>query len=163
MERRIDGSSVAVVMRKVRRRGVLAGLSLCVGLGLGTQSVMAQPAAAPSAAGSSTAATDSPEYKRGRLLYIQCRACHDLQPSPVEKVGPNLAGIMGRRAAEVPDFAYSPALKGAKLVWDRATLDRWLEKPSTLAPGNTMAFAGIANPADRAALIRYIEIESAPR
>ena len=44
-----------------------------------------------------------------------------------------------------------------------ATLDRWLEKPSALAPGNTMAFAGIANAADRAALIRYIVLESAPR
>jgi len=105
----------------------------------------------------------SAEFKRGRLLYIQCRACHDLQPSPVEKVGPNLAGIIGRRAGADIDFAYSPALKAAKLVWDKPTLDRWLEKPSALAPGNTMAFSGIANPADRAALIRYLEIESAPR
>lgn len=161
MKRRIEGSSVAVVTREVLGRGVLAGFLLCVGLG--AQSVLAQSTAAQSAAAQSAAATDSPDYKRGRLLYIQCRACHDLQPSPVDKVGPNLAGIMGRRAAEDPDFAYSPALKGAKLVWDRAMLDRWLEKPSALAPGNTMAFAGIANPADRAALIRYIEIESAPR
>jgi len=108
-------------------------------------------------------ADQSAEFKRGRLLYIQCRACHDLQPSPVEKVGPNLAGIMGRSAGTDAEFADSPALKASKLVWDKATLDRWLEKPSALAPGNTMAFAGIANPADRAALIRYIEIESAPR
>ncbi|MBM4215591.1 MAG: c-type cytochrome [Gammaproteobacteria bacterium] len=103
------------------------------------------------------------DYKRGRLLYIQCRACHDLQPSPVEKVGPNLAGIMGQRAGQVQGFTYSAALSSSKIVWDRATLDRWLEKPGAVVPGNVMAFAGIPDAADRAALIQYIEIESARR
>ncbi|MFM7396764.1 MAG: c-type cytochrome [Gammaproteobacteria bacterium] len=107
--------------------------------------------------------TQSPEYKRGRLLFIQCRACHDLQPSAVDKVGPNLAGLIGRRAGQVPEFAYSAALSGSKMVWDLATLDRWIEKPGAVIPGNAMAFAGMANAADRAALIRYIEIDSAPR
>lgn len=107
--------------------------------------------------------TQTPEYKRGRLLYIQCRACHDLQPSAVTKVGPNLAGIMDQRAGQVPGFTYSAALSSSKIVWDRATLDRWIEKPGAVVPGNIMAFAGVANAADRAALIRYIEVESARR
>jgi cytochrome c len=107
--------------------------------------------------------TQSPEYKRGRLLYIQCRACHDLQPSAVQKVGPNLSGIMGQRAGQVEGFSYSAALSSSKIVWDKATLDRWIEKPGAVVPGNIMAFAGFANAADRAALIRYIEIESARR
>jgi len=108
---------------------------------------------------------NSPEYKRGRLLYIQCRACHDLQPSEIEKIGPNLAGLMGRKAAADKAFAYSPALQAfaGKLVWDKATLDRWLEKPAAVVPGNTMAFAGISNPADRAALLAYLEAESSAR
>ncbi len=108
---------------------------------------------------------NSPEYKRGRLLYIQCRACHDLQPSEIEKIGPNLAGLIGRKAAADAAFAYSPALQAAasKLVWDKATLDRWLEKPAAVVPGNTMAFAGISNPADRAALLAYLEAETSAR
>jgi cytochrome c len=105
-------------------------------------------------------AAETPEFKRGRLLYIQCRACHELKPAPGHKVGPNLAGFIGRKAAVAPGFAYSAALKASGLTWDRATLDRWLEKPSALVPGNTMAFAGIANPKDRAALIAYLEAES---
>lgn len=117
--------------------------------------------AAPVAA-QTTAVTETPEYKRGRLLYIQCRACHELKAGQPNKVGPNLYGIMGARAAQVPGFAYSAALKNANLTWDRATFDRWLERPSALVPGNSMAFAGIANPKDRAALITYIEVESAP-
>ena len=111
----------------------------------------------------SAESAESAEYKRGRLLYIQCRACHDLQPSPLEKVGPNLHGLMNRAAGADPEFSYSAALSRAKLVWDRATLDRWLTRPGELVPGNTMAFAGIANAADRSALIAYIESESKPR
>lgn len=109
----------------------------------------------------STVSADSPEYKRGRLLYIQCRACHELEAGGPRKVGPHLAGIVGRPSAAVSDFAYSDALESANLIWDAATLDRFLQRPSALVPGNTMAFAGIANAADRAALIAYLTVESA--
>jgi cytochrome c len=136
---------------------MLAALTLPTG---NAQSSAGAPNTVPPQA---VAVTDSPAYKRGRLLYIQCRACHDLKPSPVEKVGPNLAGLFGRASATAPDFAYSPALRNAKITWDRQTLDTWIEKPGTMVPGNIMAFAGIANPADRAALISYIEVESASR
>lgn len=120
----------------------------------------------PSHAQTPQAATvNTPEYKRGRLLFIQCRACHDLVPSDVQKVGPNLSGLLDRQAAAAPGFAYSSALQATagKLVWDKPTLDRWLEKPAAVVPGNTMAFAGISNPADRAALITYLEAETAKR
>lgn len=106
------------------------------------------------------AAAPAPDLKRGRLLYIQCRACHELKAGEPHKVGPNLHGFIGRKAAALPEFAYSPALKGANLTWDRATLERWLEKPSAVVAGNSMAFAGIPNAADRASLIAYLEAES---
>ena len=67
------------------------------------------------------------------------------------------AGVHQPQGRVAEGFAYSPALKGAALTWDRATLDRWIEKPSAVVPGNSMAFAGVANPKDRAALIAYIE------
>ena len=117
--------------------------------------VQAQEAAAPAAAPDAAAA-----LKRGRLLYIQCRACHELKADQPHKVGPNLHGVLNRKAAAAEGFAYSAALKGANLTWDKATLDKWIEKPSGLVPGNAMAFAGIASPADRAALIAYIEAEA---
>lgn len=129
------------------------------GMGLFSSVALAQqPAAAPSVGADAAA-----ELKRGRLLYIQCRACHELKADQPHKVGPNLHGIMNRKAATAEDFAYSPAFKGASLTWDRATLDRWIEKPSAVVAGNAMAFAGVANPKDRAALIAYIESESATK
>lgn len=121
----------------------------------------AAAAVAPAAAPAAGVGVDSPEFKRGRLLYIQCRACHEIKAGAPHKVGPNLHGLMGLKAAQIAGFNYSQALRAANIVWDRATLDRWLERPSAVVPGNTMAFAGIANPKDRAALITYIEIEAA--
>jgi cytochrome c len=106
------------------------------------------------------AAGDSPELKRGKLLFIQCRACHELQAGLPPKVGPHLAGIVGRPSGAVAGFNYSPALKAAGLTWDRPLLDRWLEKPSAVVAGNAMAFAGVVTPKDRAALIAYIEAET---
>jgi cytochrome c len=136
-------------------RPSLLALAVAAAL-LGALSVMPSVRAQAPAA----AAAPAPDLKRGRLLYIQCRACHELKAGEPHKVGPNLHGFIGRKAAALSDFAYSPALKGANLTWDRPTLERWLEKPSAVVAGNSMAFAGIPNAADRASLIAYLEAES---
>lgn len=108
-------------------------------------------------------AVESPQAKRGRLLYLQCRACHELQPTGAALVGPHLGGIIGRKVAAVEGFGYSAALRAQSFVWDRARLDAWLTAPGKMVPGNAMAFAGIAGEADRAALIAYLETATAPR
>ena len=102
----------------------------------------------------------APELRRGKLLFIQCRACHELKEGEPDKVGPNLHGLIGRKSASAEGFNYSAALKAINITWDRATLDKWIEKPSAVAPGTAMAFAGIASPQDRAALIAYLEAET---
>lgn len=124
------------------RLGVMAVLLLTVPV------TSADPVAAPAAA---------VDEKRGRLLYLQCRACHALQPGGAELAGPHLGGLLGREVASVPGFGYSAALRAQSFRWDRVGLDRWLESSSSMVPGNSMAFAGIANAADRAALIAYLE------
>jgi cytochrome c len=96
------------------------------------------------------------DEKRGRLLYLQCRACHALQPGGAEPAGPHLGGLLGREVASVPGFSYSVALRAQSFRWDRARLDRWLEASGSVVPGNSMAFAGITNAPDRAALIAYL-------
>jgi len=101
---------------------------------------------------------DAALEKRGKLLFLQCRACHEVAVGQPHKVGPNLHGVMGREAATASGFAFSDALKAAKLRWDVATLERWLERPSAVVPGNVMAFAGVASAADRKALIAYLEV-----
>ncbi len=142
-----------MVKRSVSKRSGLIAMAVAIGALTGVAQAQ-QPAAA---------ASPEADLKRGRLLYIQCRACHELKADQPHKVGPNLVGIMNRKAASAEGFAYSPALKAANLTWDRATFDRWLEKPSAVVPGNTMAFAGVASPRDRAALVAYIASESATK
>lgn len=109
------------------------------------------------------AVTETPEMKRGRLLFIQCRACHDVKAGLPHKVGPNLNGMLGRKAGTAVGFTqFSPALRAWGQVWDAATLDKWIEKPSSLVPGNSMAFAGLAAKKDRDALIAYLLAETKP-
>lgn len=93
---------------------------------------------------------------QGKRVFIRCGACHSVT-SPMNKVGPHLVAIVGRKAASVAGFNYSTPMKAQSFVWTEAVLDRWLTKPSTVVPGTTMAFAGLPKPEDRKALIAYLK------
>jgi len=135
---------------------VASVVAALVALSVGSSSGHAQQAAAP-VAGPTAVADGAAQAKRGRLLYLQCRACHELQPTGAALVGPHLGGLIDRKVASVEGFGYSSALRAQSFVWDRARLDAWLASPGKMVPGNTMAFAGIASDADRAALIAFLE------
>ncbi|WP_187276563.1 c-type cytochrome [Parahaliea maris] len=107
-------------------------------------------------------AADSAMVKRGQMLFLQCRACHDTQPSTTTKVGPNLHCLFGRSAAGAADYAtYSEALRSSKVTWNRESLDQWLVNPAAMVPGTTMAFAGVPSAENRAALIAFLEQSTA--
>lgn len=122
--------------------------------------VAAQTPAQAAAPATATQAQPT-QVKRGRLLFLQCRACHELQPTGAALVGPQLGGLFGRKVAGVPGFGYSAALSAQDFTWDRGRLDQWLTSPGKMVPGNAMAFAGVAGDADRAALIAYLETATA--
>ncbi len=109
-------------------------------------------AAALAPAGVSSAAAPA----RGKLLFLRCASCHDISSSPSPKIGPNLKGVFGRKVASLKGYAYSPALKAQSFIWNEQMLDRWLEKPSDVAPGTAMAFAGLPEKADRDAIIDFL-------
>lgn len=100
------------------------------------------------------------DLDKGRVLFLQCRACHGLEQGGANKVGPNLYGIFGQKAGTVAGFAYSEALSAADIVWSAEALDDWLARPSDFLPGNRMVFAGIRKPEDRANLIAYLKRET---
>ncbi|QMW23443.1 c-type cytochrome [Sandaracinobacteroides saxicola] len=103
-------------------------------------------------------AQDAAQLKRGQLLFLQCKACHTVEKAGAHKVGPNLFGIVGAAAGTRPGFTlYSDALKSSGLTWDDATLDRYLASPAAMVKGNKMAFAGLKQPQDRAAVIAWLK------
>ena len=90
----------------------------------------------------------------GGAIYRQrCQMCHTAVAGQKPGLGPNLYGVVGRKAAST-EFLYSPALKQSGLTWDKATLDKFLTAPSKLVPGTRMAIA-VPSATDRAALIAY--------
>jgi cytochrome c len=94
---------------------------------------------------------------RGADLFGRaCAACHSLQPGR-NRTGPSLAGIVGRKAGDLPSFhRYSAALKGSGVTWDLAALDAWIMNPQAFIPGNRMPFRGIPDPQARADIIAYL-------
>jgi cytochrome c len=85
----------------------------------------------------------------------KCAICHSFDKGGPNKVGPALWGVLGSDIAE-GSFAYSSALKGLEGNWDFEKLNRFLHDPKGFAPGTKMAFAGVKNDAERAALIAYL-------
>jgi cytochrome c len=99
------------------------------------------------------AADSSPE--RGRTLFAACAVCHT--PGQGTVTGPDLKGMMGRKAGTVPGFLYSRALKNSKIVWSAETIDAFLENPQALVPGNTMPYPGMPDAAERRELIAFLQ------
>jgi cytochrome c len=93
----------------------------------------------------------------GKRLFLYCAACHSLGAGEVDKVGPNLHGVVGAKAGTRGAFAYSGALKDSGIVWTDDTLNAWLKQPAALVAGTKMTFAGLANDQDRLDLIAFLK------
>lgn len=87
--------------------------------------------------------------------FAQCAGCHSTEPGK-NLFGPSLAGISKRRAASLPGYAYSPALKKSGITWNAKSLDRWLAAPQKAVPGTRMPLGGVQDPATRKALVDYL-------
>lgn len=92
----------------------------------------------------------------GAEVFRKCMACHRVGPSAKNSVGPVLNGIVGRESGVYPDYRYSSAMKNSHLVWDSATLAKYLKAPKEVVPGNKMAFVGLRDPAEVANVIAYL-------
>jgi len=103
--------------------------------------------------GAAPAAMAAASAARGEQIWSRCQACHALQ---YDRTGPRHCGLFGRKAGSVPGFDYSPAMKRSGIVWNAATLDRFIANPLGTVPGTTMGYAGVADPQERADLIAFL-------
>lgn len=92
-----------------------------------------------------------------QLFQTKCSACHALDS---DRVGPHLAGVVGRPVGSVPGFTYSSDLAGAKRAWSPEMIDQWLTAPARLFPETTMAFGGLRKVEERQAVLCFLQQHS---
>ncbi|MBQ5946042.1 cytochrome c family protein [Massilia sp. ST3] len=97
----------------------------------------------------------------GRKVFARCANCHQVGPGARNVFGPELNGIVGRRAGSLPDYQYSPALRRAGFAWDEARLAAFLRDPDAVVPGNAMRFWGLSSERQLADLLAYLRTQPA--
>lgn len=90
-----------------------------------------------------------------------CRTCHTLNEGD-NRLGPTLYGIIGKTAGSEPGYNnYSSAMTNAGLTWDEDNLDRFIESPDAVVPGNNMKpYPGIANAEERQKIVSFLKERS---
>jgi cytochrome c len=95
-----------------------------------------------------------PDPARGKELYqARCAACHSLD---FNGAGPSHRGVFGRQAGKVANYNYSSALKSSTVVWNEASLERWLIDPEAFIPGQKM-YLNLPDASERKDVIAYIK------
>jgi cytochrome c len=105
------------------------------------------------AAGSAYAAGDA---AAGKQVFKKCALCHTAEPGK-NKIGPSLAGVIGRESGTAPNYNYSEAMKNAHKKWTPEELDTYLTDPRKEVPGTKMIFPGLKDEKDRQNVIAYLE------
>lgn len=109
-------------------------------------------------------AANAQDIEAGAKSFKKCVACHAIGDGAVNRIGPNLNDIIGRKAGTVEGFSYSPGMLKAGedgLVWNVENLDNFITKPRDVVKSTKMGFAGLKKPEERANLIAYLKSFSA--
>lgn len=115
-------------------------------------------AAGIACAGAVSARADG-DVDEGKKVFNKCKVCHQLEPGK-NTIGPSLSGVIGRKAAAVDGYKYSPSMTQSGLTWDDATLDKYLADPKAVVPNGKMIFPGLKTEKERQDVIAYLKAEA---
>ena len=93
----------------------------------------------------------------GEKVFAVCKICHQIGETAKNSVGPQLNGVIGRKAGTVPGYAYSPANRDSGLTWNEATFTEYIQDPQAKVPGTKMVFPGVKDPKQVKDLIAYLK------
>ena len=127
-------------------RALIIGVALLLGPG-----VEALAAPAPAQA----------QVDAGRRLFARCTNCHEVGAGARNGFGPQLNGIVGRKAGSAPAYAYSPALKKAGFVWNEQNLVAFIRNSEKVVPGNKMRFLSFMSEKQGAEIVAYLRTQGA--
>lgn len=92
----------------------------------------------------------------GKTVFGRCAVCHTTNKGGSNGLGPNLFGVVGRKAASLPSFNYSGPMKNSGITWTPDKLKAWIAGPSRLVPGTKMAFGGMSNAVQVDDVVAYL-------
>lgn len=111
----------------------------------------------PLCGGGAVAAEVKGDPELGKKQFAPCGACHTVEKGGPNKIGPNLHGIIGKKAGtNRSDYAYSNAMKNAPITWSEEELMKYLVKPMEYVKGTKMPFVGVPNEQVRANIVAFI-------
>jgi cytochrome c len=120
---------------------VVSGLAFAAAISASTAAILSKV----QAAGNATA---------GEQVFARCTVCHSPKAGE-NKIGPSLAGIVGRKSGSAPGYDYSPALKSAGITWNEQELDKYLTNPPADVHGTKMVIS-VPSAEDRQNVIAYL-------
>jgi len=114
---------------------------------------------AGAAAGLFSASGGAADVERGRALFeTDCVACHAVIASVRDKSGPNLNGVVGRKAGtEQYSWGFSDELLASQITWQVRSLQLFMTAPARLIPGTTMVYRGLSDAEQRLDIACYLE------
>lgn len=133
-----------------------AGDELPPGAGGAVDAPVAMPAVPAFDPAEVAASVPTADASSGATVFKKCTACHSIKEGGPNKVGPNLWGVAGRAKGSHEGFSYSDAMKAKGGDWTLEDLAAFIHKPKEFLPGTKMLFPGIANSADLADLLAYL-------
>ena len=103
------------------------------------------------------------DAEAGQRVFNQCRACHSINAGGRNGVGPNLHGILDRKAGSSEGFRYSASLREKAeggLTWNEETLRAYLANPKAVIPAGSMSYPGLRNEQQLNDLLAYLKANS---
>ena len=102
-------------------------------------------------------AANAQDPAEGEKVFATCKACHQIGEGAKNAIGPELNGVVGRKAGSVAGYSYSDANKNSGITWDESNLTGYLKDPKAKVPGTKMLFAGIKDEKKVQDLIAFLK------
>lgn len=86
-----------------------------------------------------------------------CKGCHTIGRAAQHAFGPELNGLIGRKAGSMPGYKYSDEMQASGIVWSEANLTAFIAAPTDVVPGTRMHFWGLSDPQKVADLLAWLK------